>query len=86
MAELLAEESLKRFGFVVVGYKPGTLERNRGIPTKSLWREYTMPQPFVPVRLATPQEWRAQQSLFLELFGYQATPESPTDPVVMVTD
>lgn len=87
MAERFAEESLKRFGFVVVAYKYGTFERNQGKPTANLWHEYKMPQPFVPIRKATPAEWNAQCRLFESLFGYAPQHEhSAQVPVILVTD
>lgn len=87
MAEKLAEESLKRFGFVVVAYKNGTFERNQGKPTNTLWHEYKMPQPFVPVRKGTMEEWTAQCRLFENLFGFAPQYEDSVQvPVVLVTD
>lgn len=61
-AEFLAEQSLIRFGFVVVGYKTGK-EPKIGEITRNLWRVFIMPQPFVVVRQATPDEWRRQVAL-----------------------
>ena len=86
IAVRLAEDSLKRFGFVVVGYEPDTIERNMGIPTKFLWREYVMPQAFVPIRRATPEEWDKQRALAGEVFGRPAPKDGVAVPLVLVTD
>ncbi len=87
MAERLAEESVKRFGFVVVSYKRDKALDNIGKPTHFLWKIWKVDQPFVPIRLATDSEWQNQCRLFEELFGYQ--PEHMNNnqcPLVLVTD
>lgn len=80
----LAEESIKRFGFVVCGHEP--THNAIGVPTDVLWKIYEMPQPFVAVRIATPAEWKRQQDLASSIFGKKVK-VPPTDiPLVMVTD
>lgn len=85
-AERLAEESLKRWGFVVVGYVPDTIERNMNRPTNTLWKIYEMPQPFVAIRKATEREWEQQRALAGEIFGRKPLPQPFETPLVLVTD
>ena len=86
MAEQLAEKSLMRFGFVVCGYDIDAAERNIGVPTNYLWKIYTMPQPFLPIRIATEQEWQNQRDLAYEVFGRRPIRQSEEVPLVLVTD
>ncbi len=86
MAEQLAEKSLQRFGFVVVGYKAETADRNIGRPTKFLWDSYQMPQPFVPIRKATEEEWKNQRDLAYTVFGRRPIRQPNETPLVLVTD
>lgn len=82
----LAEESIKRFGFVVVSFNPGTVERNIGVPTTLLWEEFEMPQPFVPIRKATDSEWEEQKALAHCIFGRKPDFSKPGVPVILITD
>lgn len=85
-AERLAEESLKRWGFVVCGYRPEIAARNMERPTNTLWQEYEMPQPFVAIRTATEEEWEQQRALAAEIFGRSPLRQPFETPLVLVTD
>lgn len=80
----LAEESVRRFGFVVVVYKH-RVPNSIGERTDFLWKAYRMPQPFTVVRVATEDEYRAQTALFKELFAIPPIIRDGT-PMVLVTD
>lgn len=83
-AELLAMESILRFGFVVVGY---CTDFSIGEKTEYLWRDRKMPQPFTIVREATSEEFEQQMALFRELFGRSPLGRIPGDKLaVLITD
>lgn len=80
----VAEETIKRMGFVVVGYRefpPPIGER-----TSVLWRVCEMPQPFVVVRQATDGEYAQQVAIATEMAGRAVNPEPGLIPMVLVTD
>lgn len=86
LAERLAEESIRRFGFVVVVYldeDPPAI----GIRTEFLWRSFRMPQPFIVARKATPEEWARQHQLYREVTKMKPHPSFlKGKPFVLVTD
>ena len=85
-ALLLAEESIKRFGFVVVGYRADRADAAIGVTTSFLWHEFRTPYNFTPIRIASEDEWHAQKQLFRELFRKAPAETSRQVPLVLVTD
>ncbi len=86
LAVRLAEESIQRYGFVVVGYVRDA-EIKIGEQTSILWRHYPMPQPFTVIRQATAEEFDRQIALFREITGLAPHPDTKIGtPLVLVTD
>lgn len=84
--ERLAQESIQRWGFVVVKYER-TGKEYIGETTMFLWKRYRMPQPFTVIREATMEEWQAQVKLFREVTGQKPHPDVIRDgvPYILIT-